>query len=198
MEGGGIAGASVDSVDRIDTVSSVETQKEIQFSAENIVDEILKDAVIHAEKQRTEEPPCEIKNVETEEAVAHAEKETTEDFPGEIKNVEKKTMEDSEGDIEKKERKTKKNGAFNATGFLFQERIEQTIEELKNIDENIKSLTETISRAVIITTVSCFPCVFTFTIQASRLFFLPRFRAFLGRFCASMAFLSVSSFSSST
>lgn len=157
MEGDGVAGASVDGVDRIDTVSSVETQKEIELSAENIVNEILKNAVVHVEKETTEEPPCEIENVE---------KKTMEDSEGDIDNKELKTAEE-------KERDTKKNGAYYAAGFLFRQKIEQTIEELKNIDENIKSLTETISRAVIITTVSSFPCVFTFTIQASQFFLTP-------------------------
>lgn len=149
MEGDGVAGASVDGVDRIDTVSSVETQKEIELSAENIVDEILKDAVVHVEKQVTEEPPCEIENVEKKDAGTQ--------------NKETKAANE----------KTKKNGPYYAAGFLFRQKIEQTIEELKNIDENIKSLTETISRAVIITTVSSFPCVFTFTIQASHFFLTP-------------------------
>jgi hypothetical protein len=152
MEGNGTAGASVDSVDRIDTVSSVETQKEIELGAENIVNEILKDAIIHAEKETTEEPPCEIKNVETKDAVVHAE------------NKETKAAE------EKKEGETKKIGAYCATGFLFRQRIEQTIEELKNIDENIKSLTETISRAVIITTVSSFPCLYFYDSRLTSFF----------------------------
>ena len=132
MEGDGVAGASVDGVDRIDTVSSVETQEEIELSAETIVNEILKDAVVHAEK------------------------ETTEDLPSEIDNVEKKDAATQNKETKAANEKTKKGGAYNATGFLFRQKIEQTIEELKNIDENIKSLTETISRAVIITTVSPF------------------------------------------
>ena len=142
MEEGGVAGASVDGVDQLDRVSSVEVQKEMPLGAKDIVGKIMEDVVVGAVKDAVEE--------RVKEEVIKEAKENKDESKDESKN-------ENSG---KKEKVTPKSSS--ATQFFFQDKINQTIEELKNIDENIKSLTETISRAVIITTVSCFSFDFSF------------------------------------